>query len=492
MRTASLASIVVVLAVESAGTHAKVNAAVVTTPAPAGEELSKDYDLAVGDKPVPVYTCRVSTIPFDQVWPGYQRPLNQTEQAGFAYWDMSAPVNVVVRSKQPVRSVMVRPISLGTKPTVKGDRVMFEMSKPGSVVVEINGSHRALHLFANPLEKDVPPPNAAGVRFFGPGVHHPGIINMVTNQTIYIASGAVVYGSIQANNVSNIRIGGRGIIDVSQFDRTNSFGAIRLTECSNAVISGIVLRDPNVWGCSLFGCRNAAISNVKLIGLWRYNADGIDICNSQDVTIRDSFIRSFDDSIVLKGTGGAYGNRPVHNVKATGCVIWNDWGIALEIGAETSAPEISDILFEDCDIIRATQVALGISHGDRATVRDVRYKNIRIELGDDNPRPRLQASPEDRYESKPGDDYLPLLLAVNINATPYSKDVELGNVRDVLLENVSVTGPRMPESFLRGFDAGHTVQGITINNLRFNGKPIQDATAAHLAIGPHVSDVRFK
>jgi hypothetical protein len=38
------------------------------------------------------------------------------------------------------------------------------------------------------------------------------------------------------------------------------------------------------------------ISNYKLIGLWRYNSDGIEICNSEDVTIRDSFVRSFDDS----------------------------------------------------------------------------------------------------------------------------------------------------------------------------------------------------
>ena len=489
MRTASLASIVMVLAGESAETHAKVNAAVVATPAPAGEALSKDYDLAVGDQPVPVYSCRVSAIPFDQVWPGYQRPLDQTEQAGFAYWDMGAPVKVVVRSKQPVRSVTVRPVSLGIKPTVKGDQIVFEMNKPGSVVVEINGSHRVLHLFANPLETDAPSPDAAGIRFFGPGVHHPGMINMASNQTIYIAAGAVVYGSIQANNVSNIRICGRGIIDVSQFGRKECFGAIRLTGCSNAVINGILLRDPNVWGCSLFGCRNAAISNVKLIGLWRYNADGIDICNSQDVTLRDCFIRSFDDSIVIKGTGGAFDNLPVHNVKATGCVIWNDWGVALEIGAETRAPEISDIRFEDSDIIRATQVALGISHGDRATVRDIRYKNIRFDIGDYNPRPRFQTSPDHRYESKPDDDYLPLLLFVQIcKAT----DAERGNVRDVLLQDVSVTGSRMPESLLRGFDAGHTVQGISIDNLRFNGEPIPDAKAAHLAIGPHVTNVRFK
>ena len=492
MRKASLASLAVILAIASAALPAMARAAVVAAPAPAGEELSNDYNLTVGGRPVSVYSCRVSAIPFDQVWPGYQRPLDQTELAGFACWDMSSPVEVVVRSKQPVRSVAVRPSSLGIKPAVKGDRITFKLSRPVSAVVEINGSHGALHLFGSPLEKDAPAPNAPGVRFFGPGVHRPGPITVASNQTIYLAAGAVVYGSIEANNVSNLRICGRGIIDVSQIDRTNGFGAIRLSGCSNVVVSGIVMRDPNAWGCSLFGCRNAAISNVKLIGLWRYNADGIDICNSQDVTIRDCFIRSFDDSIVLKGVKSGYDSQPVRNVTASGCVIWNDWGVALEIGAETCAPEISGIRFEDLDIIRATQVALGISHGDRATVRDVRYRNIRVDLGDDNPRPRLQTSPEDRYEPKPGDNYLPLLLAVHVNATPYSQDGQQGNVRDVLLQDVSVTGPRMPNSFLRGFDAGHAVQGVTIDNLRLNGKPIPDAAAAHLAIGPHVSDVRFQ
>ncbi|MGA2658782.1 MAG: hypothetical protein ABSH34_14865, partial [Verrucomicrobiota bacterium] len=54
--------------------------------APPGERLCEDYTLRVNGQPVPVYACRVSAVPFNQVWPGYQRPVDQTELAGFAHW----------------------------------------------------------------------------------------------------------------------------------------------------------------------------------------------------------------------------------------------------------------------------------------------------------------------------------------------------------------------------------------------------------------------
>lgn len=42
------------------------------------------------------------------------------------------------------------------------------------------------------------------------------------------------------------------------------------------------------------------------------------------------------------------------NVIAENCVIWNDWGKCLEIGAETRAEEIADIYFKNCSIIHVT------------------------------------------------------------------------------------------------------------------------------------------
>ena len=59
-------------------------------------------------------------------------------------------------------------------------------------------------------------------------------------------------------------------------------------------------------------------------------------------------------------------------------------------------------------------------------------------------------------------------------------------------KNISVTGKRMPPSSFTGFDADHNVQGVKIENLRFNGQPVTRAEDAQLRIGNYVQDVEFE
>jgi len=388
----------------------------------------------------------------------------------------------------------VRPTSLGIQPAVEGNRISFSLDRPGSLVVEINGPHGALHLFANPPEKDAPTPEAPGVRYFGPGVHRPGRIELKNHETVYLAGGAVVYGSIHATGATNIRIAGRGVLDVSPFERGQGGGAIRLSDCSDVTVEGIVMRDPDVWCCSLFGCSRVTISHVKLVGLWRYNADGIDVCNSQDVAVSDSFVRAFDDALVIKGLKSrqnSFDDRPVQNVQFRRCVIWCDWGRAMEIGAETCAPEIAHITFADCDIVRTTHIAMDIQHGDRAAIHDIRFERIRVEIDEQNPQPRMQQNRDERYPTDKQDAYCPTLLEIVIRKNFYSKDEARGTVRDIVFQDITVLSRRQPLSSFRGFDAEHTVEGVTIQNLRFNDRLIRDAAEACLTIGPHVSGVQF-
>jgi hypothetical protein len=432
-------------------------------------------------------------MPFNQEWPGYQRPLDQTELAAFAYWDMSEPVTVEVIPRFPVEHVAIRPASRGIKPVVDGGRVVFPLARPGQVVVEVNGIHHALHLFASAPQEDAPGPDAPGVIYFGPGVHRAGRIQLNSGGTVYLSGGAVVHGFIEARDASDIRIAGRGVLDQSTFERGKAGGAISLHNCRNVRIEGIVMRDPDVWTVIPTACQDVEISNVKLVGLWRYNSDGIDLVNSQRVSVRDSFVRSFDDSIVLKGLKGRRGTPtgelPVRNVTVSSCVIWNDWGRALEIGAETVAPEISNIVFRDCDIIRCAHVAMDVQNGDRATVKDLLFDDIRLEVDEKPLRPVFQRARDQVYETAEG--YCPRLFVAEIVKTHWNKDEERGHVDGVRLRNISVTGHQFPPSRLSGFDAAHMVRNVAFEGVAFNGRPLTSASEACVSQNEFVAGVTF-
>ena len=489
---------------DAAGTPAATPAqGVVVYPAPADEKLSEDFTLTVAGKTAPVYLCRVSAMPFNQGWPGYQRPIDQTELASFAYWDMTAPVDIEVVSQRPIESVAIRPTARGIHPQVEGNRIRFHIDAPQQFVVEVNGWHKALHLFANPQAVAIDP-QAPGVRYFGPGVHRPGRMTLASNQTVYLAGGAVVYGCIEAKDATNIKILGPGILDSSEFERDfdrnwddvaagrhigSMGGCIHLLRCSQVTVDGPVLRDPHIWCLATFGCSDVQIAHVKEIGLWRYNADGIDICNSQNVTVKHCFVRTFDDSLVVKGMRYC-SDLPNKNILFEDCVVWNEWGRALEIGAETSAPEFSQVTFRDCDIIRTAGIALDVQHGDRPTIKDLTFERIRLEVDDVNYAPQIQSSRDAKYTGNT--NYCPQFFVLVFRHGPWSYDKEIGAMRDIVVRDCSISGKPLPASSLNGLDVTHDIKGVTITNLQINGKVAETLEEAAISVGPFVSDVRIE
>ena len=114
-----------------------------------------------------------------------------------------------------------------------------------------------------------------------------------------------------------------------------------------------------------------------------------------------------------------------------------------------------------------------------------------MEIDEWNPRPRMQRNREEKYQAGPQDRYCPILMDIVIRKNNYSKDDRRGTVRDVVFKDIDVTGPHVPPSSFRGFDAEYGVEGVKIANLRFNGKPADNTQEAGLHIGPHVGHVKF-
>jgi hypothetical protein len=210
-------------------------------PAPPEEVPATDFELTVDGQPAFTHAARVSACPVNAFFRDWQRPLAETEIASFAGWEMSTPVEVTARSMRPVENARVRPASARVTPRVNGDEISFTIERPGQYTLEVNGAHHALHLFADPPEGAAPAPEDPNVRYFGPGMHCPGLVRMESGQTVYIAAGAVVYGAILAEGARNITIRGRGILDGSRFPRECLTGLVCLHECRNVSIEGLTL-----------------------------------------------------------------------------------------------------------------------------------------------------------------------------------------------------------------------------------------------------------
>jgi hypothetical protein len=173
-------------------------------------------------------------------------------------------------------------------------------------------------------------------------------------------------------------------------------------------------------------------------------------------------------------------------------VIWNEWGRSLEIGAETVAGEISDLLFEDCDIIHTTHIAMDIQNGDRALCRNIIFRNIRVEFDDDLTRPVYQTKKDQKYEVDPGDRCNPNLITLEIAEKGCSYDAVRGRIEDIQFKDIEVMAYSVPPSNMQGFDARHLVRRILIENLRINGQAITSLEAGGFTANEFVHDVSIK
>lgn len=466
------------------------------------------YSVKINGKKVDLQTARVSAVPFNRRWPGHQRSIDQTELINFILLEADEPLTFEITARDEFEKVDIRPINLGVKPqTTNNKNITFTVDSPAYFTVEPYGRQNALHVFIDPISNYAIEKNAENVIYFGKGEHDVGMIHLESNQTLFIDEGAVVYACVRATDAENIKIVGRGILDNSknkakilfEASEENNFAqvnnavrehTIQLEYCTNVKIEGITIRDSLVYNIKPVACKNIDISNVKIIGCWRYNSDGIDMHNCENVMIDNCFIRTFDDSICVKGFDCFYEGdieKAVHeamyrngksydvfkNVRISNCVIWNDWGKSLEIGAETRGEEICDIVYDNCHIIHVTGRVLDCMNVDYAHVHDVIYQNITVELDDLIPPMAMQKTEDQKYENN-DTDYAPFLLSSQIlYHKEYSANGERrGKNTDFTYKNIKIYGRHMPKFDFSGYDEQHKVANVTVEEIHLNDKPL--------------------
>lgn len=452
----------------------------VTYDGPSLLESSKKVSVKVNDTDLFVYETRVN---HGRVFT-WAEPTTYTQAVIF---DFEGKVHLdVTISETVITSALLRPQVYGIVPTYSEHTISFDLTSSGNYVLEYNdNSDEAIQIFANPIEKETITEESAksnpNMIYVGPGVYDAGAFPIKDNTTIYLAGGSYVYGQFSSEGVNNVTIKGRGIVSGSIYSRRSSSEytiPVVMRKVTNLTIEDVCFFDPAGWALHLWKCENVKVNNVKIITA-RSNGDGISIQSCKDVEVSGGYVRTWDDSLVVKNSDmGTTSNINIHDV-----VVWTDLAQSMEVGYETYGPTMDAITFQNITVVHAMHKAVISLHNcDQAKITNVTYKNITIE--------DCQTLGDDRNDNE-NDFLIDFTIAYNEEWTK-SQD-KRGSVDGVTIENVKVYKKAASViSRMRGEDNDSSIKNVTIKGLEIEGKQISNATELGLATNDYVSNVKFE
>lgn len=440
-------------------------------------QSSSRYDIRVEDSPLFVYETLVN----------HQRSftwVNANTYTSVAMFDFLGKVHVEIQIKDDyqVTKASVHPLVYDIDVTIENNVISFDLEYPANYTIELNdpvpqvqpnGSviQEVIHLFANPIEEDpITEEEAAlddSIIYLGPGVWKTDTIPMESGQTLYLAGGALVYGQVNLYELEDITIRGRGIISGSIYPRQEASQRaipVELQKSNNITIEGIAFLDPAGWTIHAQESTNITINNIKIITA-RPNGDGISIQSCHDVVVRNSFVRTWDDSLVVKNVN----NKSTSNILFSNIIVWTDLAQSMEIGYEAYGATIENVTFEDITVLHNYHKAvMSIHNADQAHISDIHFRNITIEdayeVGD------VWTETYDNF-------YIDMTIAYN---SDWSKSQnERGKISDVFFENIKVIndkkiGQETSDLIIRmnGFDNNKNISNIQFKDVDFRGAPL--------------------
>ena len=372
----------------------------------------------------------------------------------------TATVRIGLADSVDLGSAVVRPLSAGITPEIitmgNGQKyIQFTVARQGSYVVEYNGqSHGGIHLFVNPVY----------TRGQYEGDYLP--LGSVRETGGNYGMGGTVYGS----GVLVKTAGGGPRPAVKAY--------------SGAKVYGITLLNENVDGFGGWGVWNVEINGAS--GLeFRYfhivaagaNSDGISIQSSSNVRIYDSFVHTWDDSLVVKN----YNDADSNDIHAENCVLWADLAQAMEIGAETNKkpkdnPQIYNVSFRNIDVIHAChKPAISIHNMDNAWVHGITWEDITIEDAS------MGLNAKNREDGWPILIDLTTVKGGEIAGTDrgWSQGAvrgQAGRISDVTLKNIQVLSWKNSAGVIPGIrlaksgEVGGDISGVTVQGLYYRRK----------------------
>ena len=266
------------------------------------------------------------------------QPVDVAHAAASYDWvsfDTKGPVDIAITAAEPGfwdRGVDIEPWRLGLRPTRQGQTIRFHLagqaklsiSRPGDF---LNHAHM-LFLFAG--TPPPPPPAGPNVVVVPAGIHRESL-NPKSGETLYLAPGAFVFGSLNLWKVGGVRILGRGTIvyegsqdpDADEgWMQKPDWHCISALEARNVQIDGLtcIVRS-RTWSIQMKDSTGFTFDDLRVIGgnPGNANQDGMDWLGGGGTIVRDAFFRASDDVFSMEGNWDGYTDeeitRPGHDVQ---------------------------------------------------------------------------------------------------------------------------------------------------------------------------------
>ncbi len=430
--------------------------------------------------------------------------------ASMAYFDFQGTVEVEITFAHfySVYKVDIRPLALGIVPTVETKRVTFVLDKPVNLSIEFNEERfHNLHLFAGEIEEkpDKQGDNVLVVKgsanlgecvgdgvngaldqmpegrlvYIEAGIHYitECLWHVPSHTKIYMEGGAVLIGALVCEHVEDVCISGRGILYLAKFERFGGINGLRLSHSSNLTVENLMFINPPHYTIHLGDCENVTIRNIKSFSCEGWS-DGIDMMSCRNILVEGGFLRTSDDCITVYGS--RWDNRgDSRNIIVRDLSVWADVAHPLMIGTHGAHEEngdiIENILFENIDILEHHEYQAGylgamcINAGDKNVVRNVTYRNIRIEPFAHGKVLDIQVKWNKDYNPAPGK--------------------RIAGIRFEEIYVMSGTGEET--SCIGGYDEEHRVEDVQIARFYRDGTKVENMEQANIKVGEYTKNVTF-
>lgn len=335
------------------------------------------------------------------------------------------------------------------------------------------------------------------ILFFPPGKYLIGEVALKSNMTLYLAAGAILYGSnnpadfntvaggvniegtqhstLRLFQIQNTKILGRGIIDgngKSIRAQGTNLNVLKIEQSSNLLIDGIIVRDPSYWGTLIYRSDMVTIRNFKAIHCRPTtttfnNTDGVDFDESTNGLLSNAFLYSGDDSMATKNEFATAGMINTKNVVHEHIVCYSN-SVCAKIGTKNMGQTMDSVSWNDIDVVKAGR-ALAIDAYDTAVISNTTFQNVRVEAADS------------------------ILIDLDEDQPPtFRTAANLATIRDAFFTNVASDVKSLVN--LHGSSSTVNIVGVHFNNFTVQGKAItsQTDTDATWSINSFVSNITFQ